>query len=73
MEETRSSRLRCAPLVVARELSGLARSANALGVRMTPALGVSFRRDEHVLAHGMKVLAAERAAVRRRFAALRTP
>src|SRR4051812_21614064 len=58
------------PLVPRRQAAGAPRGQHALAVRVAPPLGVALRRDQHVLAHGVQLVSAQRAAVGRRLAVL---
>src|SRR5581483_6371124 len=62
---------RAAPLVARLQVARLAGAADALGVGMAPTGGVSLRREQHVVAHRVEQLVAERAAIRRGPQALR--
>jgi hypothetical protein len=67
----RRARLSGSPLFASRELAGLPLREHAVGVGVAAAAGVSFGRDQHVLAEGREVAAAEGAAIGGGLAVLR--
>src|SRR5438270_2849302 len=61
-DEPRRARLRLAPVVVARQPALCPGGGGTLGVGMTTATRVAFGWEQHVRAHRVQPVAAERAA-----------
>src|SRR5262249_53485030 len=66
LEESRPAWLRSPPLLIATDPPVPQGRLDALGVRMAAAVGVVLGSDQHMRAHRVQVVAAERAAIARR-------
>src|SRR6185437_8022067 len=65
----RRRRLGREPLVAERQPSLLPGGQHALGVGVPAAVAVALGREQHVVGHGVQLIAAERTAIRRRLPA----